>query len=136
MVFSIAMNSTYNVSESTLHLMRQEFSRATQITHKIETEGIPWLSLFEKHDFFYRYKSYIQLEIMAATEEEHRKWEGWIESRLRFLIQYLEQTENLHYAHPYPSPFQHNSLEGIYIEREREKVLSFLSSSPIGYRYR
>jgi len=107
-----AMNSTYNVSESTLHLMRQEFSRATQITHKIETEGIPWLSLFEKHDFFYRYKSYIQLEIMAATEEEHRKWEGWIESRLRFLIQYLEQTENLHYAHPYPSPFQHNSLEG------------------------
>jgi poly(A) polymerase Pap1 len=32
--------------------------------------------------------------------------EGWIESRLRFLVLNLEQTPNMQYAIPYPSGFQ------------------------------
>jgi poly(A) polymerase len=112
-----AMNSTYNVSESTLNIMKQELQRGTFTTTKIETEGASWTSLFEKCDFFNMYKAYVQIELVAEKEDEHRKWyelfhkrtqscrEGWVESRLRFLILNLEQTPNLQHAHPHPKFF-------------------------------
>eukprot|EP01117_Protostelium_nocturnum_P009220 TRINITY_DN3300_c0_g1_i2.p1 TRINITY_DN3300_c0_g1~~TRINITY_DN3300_c0_g1_i2.p1 ORF type:complete len:633 (+),score=239.40 TRINITY_DN3300_c0_g1_i2:169-1899(+) len=100
-----AMNSTYNVSESTLNLLKAEFSRGTDIVMEIERKEATWTKLFEPTEFFTRYKSYVQLEILAATEEEHRKWEGWVESRLRTLIPGLEQTNMLKYAHPFPASF-------------------------------
>lgn len=106
-----AMNSTYNVSESTLHIMKQEFSRGVQVANKIEREGGLWSVLFEKSDFFLRYKAYVQIEVFANTEDEHRKWEGWIESRLRFLISNLEVTPNLQYAHPYPNFYPCNTVD-------------------------
>jgi len=97
-----AMNSTYNVSDSTLGILKEEFKRATQITTKVEQEGLPWTNLFEKSDFFTKYKAYVQVDVFAPVEEEHRKWEGWIESRLRFLVLNLEQTPNIEFAHPLP----------------------------------
>ena len=100
-----AMNSTYNVSNSTLMLMKQEFARGANVTMKIESEGAPWSLLFERDDFFLRYKAYVQVDMIATDEEDHRKWQGWIESRLRFLVLNLEQTPNLQFAHPYPSSF-------------------------------
>jgi poly(A) polymerase len=69
-----AMNSTYNVSESTLQTLKEEFDRGTRITFKIEQEGHSWESLFEKSNFFEKYKAYVQVEIVAHSEEEHRKW--------------------------------------------------------------
>jgi poly(A) polymerase len=69
-----AMNSTYNVSNSTLALMKQEFSRGATVTMKIESEGVPWSLLFERDDFFVRYKAYVQVDMIAESEEEHRKW--------------------------------------------------------------
>lgn len=106
-----AMNSTYNVSESTLKVLKDEFARGTKLTLEIEQEKSSWKNLFEKGDFFSRYKAYIQVEVIAPTEEEHRKWEGWVESRLRFLISNLEQTPNLQYAHPFPSFFARHAKE-------------------------
>eukprot|EP01119_Soliformovum_irregulare_P025754 TRINITY_DN9624_c0_g1_i1.p1 TRINITY_DN9624_c0_g1~~TRINITY_DN9624_c0_g1_i1.p1 ORF type:complete len:640 (+),score=158.21 TRINITY_DN9624_c0_g1_i1:48-1967(+) len=109
-----AMNSTYNVSESTLQVMKAEFSRGTKITFEIEQkfQANPnenhWKTLFEKSDFFTRYKAYVHVEILGETEEEHRTWEGWVESRLRFLIQFLENTPNLQYASPFPASFPSN----------------------------
>jgi len=105
-----AMNSTYNVSESTLNTLKEEFTRGTQVTFKIEQETLPWESLFEKAKFFEKFKAYVQVEIIASSEAEHRKWEGWVESRLRFLILNLEQTQNLKYASPYPVSYQHNNI--------------------------
>jgi poly(A) polymerase Pap1 len=35
-----AMNSTYNVSKSTLRILKDEFKRGEEITRQIETEGI------------------------------------------------------------------------------------------------
>ncbi|KAL6041167.1 polynucleotide adenylyltransferase [Balamuthia mandrillaris] len=96
------MNSTYNVSESTLRILKEEFARGRDITFKIEQNGEPWNTLFLPSDFFYRYKIYIQIDIFADTEEHHRKWEGWVESKLRLLIKKLEITPLLKTAHPFP----------------------------------
>jgi len=106
-----AMNSTYNVSESTLSLLKQELGRGRKICDNIEKGNGSWTELFEPSDFFVRYKAYVQVDIIAPTEEDHRKWEGWIESRLRFLISNLEQTPNLQYAVPFPTSFTNNSTE-------------------------
>eukprot|EP01114_Cavostelium_apophysatum_P005495 TRINITY_DN1654_c0_g1_i1.p1 TRINITY_DN1654_c0_g1~~TRINITY_DN1654_c0_g1_i1.p1 ORF type:complete len:636 (-),score=113.17 TRINITY_DN1654_c0_g1_i1:158-2065(-) len=119
-----AMNSTYNVSQSTLHVMKQEFARGRNICEK-SPENIPWAELLEKCDFFERYKAYVQVEITAATEDEWRKWQGWIESRLRFLVSNLEQTQNLQYAHPYPSSFPNNATS--VGENGAEVVTSYCS---------
>eukprot|EP01099_Mayorella_cantabrigiensis_P005414 TRINITY_DN4332_c0_g1_i1.p1 TRINITY_DN4332_c0_g1~~TRINITY_DN4332_c0_g1_i1.p1 ORF type:complete len:701 (-),score=179.38 TRINITY_DN4332_c0_g1_i1:227-2275(-) len=107
-----SMNSTYNVSESTLQLMKEEFKRGMDTTWEIERHStkkeraVYWQKLFEKSNFFGRYKHYIEIDVMAETDHEHRKWLGWIESRLRLLILKLEQTPNVLYAQPFPKGFE------------------------------
>lgn len=71
-----AMNSTYNVCESTLHRMKTEFNLAHQITSKIESGLLTWTSLFDSADtsFFTIYKAYVCAEVTAKNAEEHRRW--------------------------------------------------------------
>ncbi|KAF2078416.1 hypothetical protein CYY_000283 [Polysphondylium violaceum] len=104
-----SMNSTYNVSKSTLQLLKNEFIRGAEITRKIETNELLWPSLLEKSDFFTRYRFYLQIDCIAGNEEDHRKWEGWIESKLRFLVLNLEQTPNMKHAVPYPKNFENKT---------------------------
>ncbi|EGC37259.1 hypothetical protein DICPUDRAFT_150175 [Dictyostelium purpureum] len=99
------MNSTYNVSKSTMQLLKNEFVRGAEITRKIETNESTYNALLEKSDFFTRYRFYIQIDCSAGNEEDHRKWEGWIESKLRFLISNLEMTPKMKYAVPFPKSF-------------------------------
>eukprot|EP01133_Synstelium_polycarpum_P006530 gene6530-7562_t len=68
-----SMNSTYNVSRSTLSLLKDEFARGADITKKIELNEEKWTTLFEKCNFFTRYPFYIQIDCSAPNEEEHRK---------------------------------------------------------------
>ncbi|KJE96788.1 poly(A) polymerase [Capsaspora owczarzaki ATCC 30864] len=101
-----SMNSTHNVSMSTLRVMTEEFARGMQVTLDIEVGKVGWPVLFEKNNFFTRYKTYIQ--ISARTEEnqdEHRQWEGFVESKLRMFLQWLESAPGVDYVHPYPKTF-------------------------------
>jgi hypothetical protein len=52
---------------------------------------------------------YIQIQISGATPEDHRKWFGWVESRLRSLIAKFEQTPHVLYAHPFPKSFDNTA---------------------------
>ncbi|EFA75017.1 polyA polymerase [Heterostelium album PN500] len=101
-----SMNSTYNVSKSTLSLLKDEFARGNQIAQKLESGEANWNKLLEKSDFFSRYQFYLQIDCSAQNEEEHRKWEGWIESKLRKLISFLEQTPKMKFAIPFPKSFE------------------------------
>ncbi|KAN0039230.1 hypothetical protein ACTA71_001424 [Dictyostelium dimigraforme] len=103
-----SMNSTYNVSKSTLQLMKSEFVRGAEITRKIETGECTWKNLLEKCDFFTRYSFYIEIDCYSMNEEDSRKWQGWIESKLRFLISNLESTPKMKFAVPYPKGFTNN----------------------------
>lgn len=119
-----AMNSTYNVSQSTLFALKREFGRGAKVTQELEQRfitGLPvdWTTLFEACDFFEQSKTFMQVEILGDTEEGHRKWEGWIESRLRFLIQHLEQTPYVKYATPFPKCFQSNVEEDGVVKQYR-----------------
>jgi len=140
-----SMNSTYNVSESTLQLMKEEFKRGMDTTWEIERyptkkeRAVYWQKLFEKSNFFGRYKHYIEIDVMAQTDHEHRKWLGWIESRLRLLILKLEQTPNVLYAQPFPKGFeQHypNPPENADSSTPPKKHFPFVTSFFIALRFK
>lgn len=45
--------------------------------------------------------------------------EGWIESKIRYLISGLENTQNLKFAHPFPGPFKNHVKENDKITLHR-----------------
>lgn len=101
------MNSSYNVSESTLRVMKDEFERGKEICEVIERGNrAAWSTLFEPYPFFDAYKNYLQIEIVAPDEDSMRQWKGWVESRLRTLTLKIERhTGSLLQCHPHPGEF-------------------------------
>ena len=83
-------NSMYNVSPSTLRIMKGEFKRGTQVCARILEGEATWEELFEQLDFFKLYKHYLQVAVTAEDEESFKKWNGFVHSRLRKLIEQVE----------------------------------------------
>ncbi|XP_078175613.1 poly(A) polymerase 1 isoform X1 [Carex rostrata] len=101
-----AMNSSYNVSTSTLRVMTEEFQRGDEICKAMDENKTDWKTLFEQYPFFESYKHYLEIDIMAENEDDFRQWHGWVESRLRILTLKIEKyTYNMLQVHPYPGDF-------------------------------
>ncbi|XVF53850.1 hypothetical protein PTKIN_Ptkin05aG0132000 [Pterospermum kingtungense] len=105
-----SMNSSYNVSASTLRIMTDEFQRGCEICEAMEANKADWDTLFEAYAFFEAYKNYLQIDISAENDDDLRKWKGWVESRLRQLTLKIERhTFNMLQCHPHPGDFQDKS---------------------------
>ncbi|XAR52468.1 Polynucleotide adenylyltransferase [Bertholletia excelsa] len=101
-----SMNSSYNVSTSTLRVMADEFRRGNEICEAMEKDKAGWLQLFEPFPFFEAYKNFLQIDIRAENDGDFMKWKGWIESRLRQLTLKIERdTKNMLQCHPRPGEF-------------------------------
>ncbi|GMP59047.1 hypothetical protein CsSME_00022487 [Camellia sinensis var. sinensis] len=98
------MNSSYNVSTSTLRVMMEEFQRGNEICEEMENNKAGWMTLFEPFQFFEAYKNYLQIDIAAENDDDLRKWKGWIESRLRQLT-LKRDTRSMLRCHPHPGEF-------------------------------
>lgn len=102
-----SMCATHNISESTKKVILSELQRGVEVTTDIFSNKKTWADLFQKHDFFYKYKFY--LTVIASTkgsDEQHLKWGGLVESKLRLLVQKLEVLSGIKLAHPYTKPFE------------------------------
>ncbi|KAL0562325.1 hypothetical protein IC582_002779 [Cucumis melo] len=100
------MNSSYNVSTSTLRVMMEQFQFGNKVCEEIELNKAQWSSLFEPYLFFESYKNYLQVDIVAADADDLRSWKGWVESRLRHLTLLIERkTEGKLQCHPYPHEY-------------------------------
>jgi len=109
-----AANSSYNVSESTLAVMKEEFVRGDGLCGRwasggggggggggkaaadasMSTAPAPsslWADLLAPVDFFGGYKNYLAIEVGASSEEDFRAWDGWVHSRLRQLVMRVER---------------------------------------------
>ncbi|KAI9633303.1 putative polynucleotide adenylyltransferase [Dioszegia hungarica] len=96
-----SMCSTHNITASTMSVVRDEMLRAMQITDKIlANPGSSWMELFDKVDFFGLYKTYVQVIASASSQEKIKDWGGTVESRIRTLVQDLENTDIIVTAHP------------------------------------
>lgn len=101
-----SMCATHNITSSTQKVIMAEIVRGNQIMDEIVVGRKTWTDLFVKHDFFHRYKYY--LSIIAATKgtsEDHLKWSGLVESKLRLLVQKLEILETIEISHPFVKSF-------------------------------
>ncbi|KAJ1963448.1 polynucleotide adenylyltransferase [Dimargaris xerosporica] len=103
-----SMCATHNVSESTKQLIVAEFKKAFDVVDDIILGKAKWEDLFQKHDFFTRYRNYIQVIASSDSQERQLVWAGMIESRLRQLVGKLDDLDMLKVAHPFIKGFERN----------------------------
>ncbi|XP_020883616.1 nuclear poly(A) polymerase 2 isoform X3 [Arabidopsis lyrata subsp. lyrata] len=100
------MNSSYNVSQSTLRVMTEQFQFGNTICQEIELNKQQWSSLFEQYMFFEAYKNYLQVDVLALDAEDLLAWKGWVESRFRQLTLKIERdTNGMLMCHPQPNEY-------------------------------
>lgn len=113
-----SMCATHNICTSTKTIIMSELKRASEIVKQIKDGKKSWSAMFQKHDFFYRYKFY--LTVIAATRgtyEEHLGWSGLVKSKLRLLVQRLEVIPGITLAHPFVNPFKNS-----YASKDESKL--------------
>ncbi len=98
-------NSTFNVSQSTLEVMKKEFEVSLAICEQIWLNRAGWDKLFETPNFFGKYKHFIVLEASSNTEEDQLAWYGLVESKVRHLVLNLERGEGIDLAHVWPKTY-------------------------------
>lgn len=84
-----AMCSTHNVTASTQMIITSEFKRGminkfssqvfshslgAEIVDKIIIGTAEWSELFSKHDFFHRYRYYLQVIASTGNSDRQIKW--------------------------------------------------------------
>ncbi|TVU33152.1 hypothetical protein EJB05_24938 [Eragrostis curvula] len=97
------MNSSYNVSTSTLRVIMEQFEFGNKMCQEIELNKANWAALFEPFRFFEAYRKFLVVDIVAEDDDDLRLWKGWVESRLRQLTLKIERdTKGILQCHPYP----------------------------------
>ncbi|KAM3241462.1 hypothetical protein ACQJBY_054408 [Aegilops geniculata] len=106
------MNSSYNVSSSTLRVIKEQFKLGNKICQEIDLNKASWTALFEPFNFFEAYTKYLVVDIVADTDDDLRLWKGWVESRLRQLTLKIERdTNGMLQCHPYPCDYSNPTLQ-------------------------
>ncbi|GAA6061700.1 hypothetical protein JCM10212_005992 [Sporobolomyces blumeae] len=100
-----SMCSTHNVTLSTQSIMTAEFKRAAEIVDKVFVGSAKWSDLFAPHDFFSKYRYYLQITASSASAAAQLKWSGTVESRIRQLVMKLEYVDTIVLAHPFVKSF-------------------------------
>ena len=93
-----SMNSTYNVSQTTKNVMLTEFEKAAKITNELVknkgTSPITWKRLFKNFPFFRAYEHFVEIQVMSKNDEDHKKWQGFSENKVKRLLKGLEILDN------------------------------------------
>lgn len=106
-----SMCATHNITSSTQKVILSELERGATILQNIGQGKATWSNLFDRHDYFFRYKFYLCVVVGTnANSEEHGKWSGFVESKLRLLVQKLEVTPGIEVAHPYVKDFSNSFI--------------------------
>jgi len=114
------MCSTHNITKSTAQIMMTEFKRGLAVTDEIATGTKPWSALFDKHDFFTRYRYYLQITASSPNAEIQLKWAGTVEARLRQLVMKVEEVDTVDLAHPFIKGFERESY---YLTSEEVRAI-------------
>ena len=105
-----AMNSTYNVTETTKRILLEEFKRGYEMCRHVQNETAPWSKVYEPHPFLDEYKNFLLLEILARAEDVYKKFSGWVEGKVRILVMQLEALPGM-LLHPNPVQYEIHGLD-------------------------
>ncbi|TQS32881.1 hypothetical protein Golomagni_06790 [Golovinomyces magnicellulatus] len=106
-----SMCATFNITKSSMTIIKAELQRGLEITEKIMVNKLPWSDLFVKHTFFTNdFKYYISVISSAKTRDTQNIWSGYIESKVRMLVQKLEQHPHIQLARPFNKGYSRKHL--------------------------
>ncbi|KAM3717040.1 Poly(A) polymerase alpha [Dirofilaria immitis] len=99
-------NSTFNVTKSSLKIIMNEIEEGLVTINDIMDGKAEWSALFEEVNFFTRYKHFLALLCLSATEQDELVWCGLVESKIRFLIANLERRDSIRVCHVHTKYYQ------------------------------
>lgn len=111
-----SMCSTFNVTHSNKAVIQKELDHFADVVQQIMMGKLPWKSLFVKHTFFTKdYKYYIAVIAASTTKENSKIWGGFVESKIRLLVQGLERHSSIRLARPFNKGYErkHRTLSGM-----------------------
>lgn len=100
-----SMNTAHNISPTTFRVLKRELKRGhTILSEAPELDMGSLLSLVSVSDFFRRHPLYLCVTASAKTACDHREWLGWVESKMRHLVEQVAHHPYLT-CHPCPPRF-------------------------------
>ncbi|KAJ2160084.1 polynucleotide adenylyltransferase [Coemansia sp. RSA 552] len=103
-----SMCATHNVSQSTKQIIELEIKRGLMVLDRVMRRETGWQDLFEKDEFFRKYRFYLQVNVSSTNDESNHHLHGYVESRLRQYVARLETTGLFVLIHPYIKSFDHD----------------------------
>lgn len=110
-------------------IIKRELQRGLDLSESIMVGKRHWSDLFVKHTFFTSgYKYYISVISASKTKETHKIWSGYVESKVRMLVQKLEQHPSIALAHAFNKGYdrQHRCRDDNEIVQVQDGSLEFL----------
>ena len=111
------MNSTYNVTETTRRIITSELSRAHQILSTMDASNSESVldKMVKSPPFLSLFNLYLAIDVYCTNESAFTKLKGFVESRIRLLLKYLESPAcGVQQTRPWPKEFQLTDTPGIY----------------------
>ncbi|KAI0481049.1 Poly(A) polymerase [Xylariaceae sp. FL0804] len=129
------MCATFNITRSTMAILKRELERGASITDKVKEGKLAWKDLFVKHTFFtadHRY--YLAVNTASTTKDAHKIWSGFVESKVRVLVGDLERHASIAIARPFNKGYerQHVVKDNQQFEEVQNGSLAYLAADEPG----
>ena len=112
--------TTHTISRSHIGVLKAEIKRASELVdaaHKAKSSATGsggaasqpderWSPLFEPVDFFAEYKSYVAVQLSAASGDELLHWRSFVKARMSKLVAALEKIAGVAIVQPLPWPLR------------------------------
>ena len=124
------MCATFNITRSAMSIIKQELDNGARVTDEIMVGKTPWKDLFVKHTFFTNdFKYYLSVTCASKTKEAHKVWSGFVESKVRVLVQSLERHQSIGLARPFNKGYDrvHFCKDDAEVEQVQNGSLAFLA---------
>jgi len=110
-------------------VIKKELELGARLTDEIIVGRRPWKDLFTKHTFFTSdFKYYLTVISASKTKEAQNTWSGFIESRVRILVQKIENHPSIGLARPFNKGYErvHRCKDDAQIEEVQSGGLNYV----------
>ena len=113
-------------------VIQQELEKGIQVTDEIMAGKRPWKDLFTKHTFFtdgFRY--YLTVISSSRNKKAQNAWSGFIESRVRVLVNKVEAHPMVALARPF-----NKGYDRVHRCRNDQQLDQIVSLGSLAYQYK
>jgi len=113
------MNSTYNVTETTRRIITAELGRAHQFLTSLDANSYfePIMEKLTRPPVFLSlFNYYLAIDVKCTNEQAHTKLKGFVESRIRLLLKFLESpASGVQQTRPWPKEFELSATRCVWL---------------------